>query len=152
MRWVIPSQLLLVKSLGQYQPVCHTAPQMLVSIMYHTFFHISNLHLTNLYHDILTLAGNVATFVQLEAFWKLIQKVFAQSDGAKDEWYKVTGIPFPTHSNIRWYSKYDVLEVFFKYFPDLLTVMTNGEISTHALKFCLYFLTDTLFNSYHSCC
>lgn len=44
---------------------------------------------------------------------------------AKEEWRKVTGVPFPTHSNIRWYSKYDTLETISQYFPDMLTVMTN---------------------------
>ena len=82
------------------------------------------LHLT--IYVLFITSGQQASFVMLDHFWSLVQKVFAHSDGSKEEWYKVTEIPFPTHSNIRWYSKFDVLEVFFKYFPDLLTVVTNG--------------------------
>ena len=44
---------------------------------------------------------------------------------AKDIWYKVTGIRWPTFSHIRWYSKYDVFEILGKYFPDLLIVVTE---------------------------
>jgi len=82
--------------------------------------------------------GEQASFVQLDSFWTLVQKVFSHSDNARDEWYKVTDTQFPTHSNIRWYSKYDVLKVFYDYFPDMLTVVTNvtneGISSSNAPK------------------
>ena len=44
---------------------------------------------------------------------------------AQDIWYSVTGIHWPTHSNICWYSKYDVLETLSRYFPDMLTAVIN---------------------------
>ena len=43
----------------------------------------------------------------------------------KDIWYKVTGMRWPTFSHIRWYSKYDVFKILGKYFPDLLSVVTE---------------------------
>ncbi len=67
--------------------------------------------------------GDEAHFVQLDLFWTLIQKVFSMSDAAKEEWFQVTGTHWPTYSEIRWYSKYEVLEVLFKYFPDMERVM-----------------------------
>ena len=69
--------------------------------------------------------GNQAQFVLLDLLWSYLQKVFSKSDMAKDIWYKVTGIRWPTFSHIRWYSKYDVFEILGKYFPDLLIVVTE---------------------------
>ena len=83
----------------------------------------------------------------MDAFWSLVQKVFSQSDNARDEWFKVTDTQFPTHSNIRWYSKYDVFEKIFEYFPDLLTVMTNvankGFSSKNSAKLLKMLLDET---------
>jgi plastocyanin len=70
-------------------------------------------------------AGDTASFILLELFWTYIQKVFATSQQARDEWENVVGMTWPTHSETRWFSKYDVFEKLSQVFPDLLTVMTN---------------------------
>jgi len=70
-------------------------------------------------------AGDSASFVLLELFWSYLQKIFAQSTQAQDEWFNVTGTKWPTYSETRWFSKYDVMEKLAKYFPDLLTVITG---------------------------
>ena len=70
-------------------------------------------------------AGDCASFVLLELFWTYLQKVFAQSTAAQDEWRDVTGFSWPTYSETRWFSLYEVLEKISDLFPDLLTVMTR---------------------------
>ncbi len=70
-------------------------------------------------------AGDQASFLLLELFWSYIQKVFATSQQARDEWTRHTGTAWPTHSETRWFSKYDVLEKLSALFPDLLTVVTS---------------------------
>ena len=71
------------------------------------------------------MPGEKGLFVQVDNLFNLLQKVFSQSDAARDEWKKVTGVNFPSHSDVCWYSKYVVMEVISKFFPDLLTVMTD---------------------------
>jgi len=70
-------------------------------------------------------AGDRASFVLLELFWTYLQKVFSQSTQAQDEWKDVTGFAWPTYSETRWFSLYEVLEKISDLFPDLLTVMTR---------------------------
>ena len=70
-------------------------------------------------------AGNQASFVILDLFWSIVQKVFCQSEQARDEWVTTTGISYPTYSETRWYSKYKWYEVVLPVFPDLITVARN---------------------------
>lgn len=70
-------------------------------------------------------AGDELCFVILDLFWSLLQKVFAHSDAAKTEWFSVTGQAFPSHSDICWYSQYEVYEIIFPLFPDLVTAVTR---------------------------
>jgi hypothetical protein len=70
-------------------------------------------------------AGDKAEFLLLELFWTHIQKVFATSQQARDEWTRHTCMAWPTYSETRWFSKYDVLEKLSTLFPDLLTVITS---------------------------
>ena len=84
-------------------------------------------------------AGEVAGFPLLDRFWSLLQKIFSQSQGAQDTFFEVTGMEWPTHSETRWFSKYDVLEKLSKLFPDILTIMTKvvakklSKANAHAL-------------------
>ena len=70
-------------------------------------------------------AGGCAAFILLELFWSYIQKIFSQSTQAQNDWEEVTGTAWPTYSETRWFSMYDVLEKLSKLFPDLLTVITR---------------------------
>ena len=70
-------------------------------------------------------AGEQAGFVLLDLFWTLIQKIFSQSQQAQDTWRLVTGEAWPTYSETRWYSKFEVMQKLADYFPDLLTIMTK---------------------------
>ena len=67
------------------------------------------------------------------SFLSYLQKTFGQSTQAQDEWFDVTGATWPTYSETRWFSKYDVMEKIFRLFPDILTVITRvtkKEVST----------------------
>ena len=91
-------------------------------------------------------AGKEAGFVLLDLFWSLLQKVFSNSDKAKDIWFERTNKSFPSYNEIRWYSKYEVLEVISDLFPDLITVMQSvvdaGLSKKNASKLLLLLLDE----------
>lgn len=68
-------------------------------------------------------AGDKAGFVLLTLYWKLMQKIFAQSQAAQNIWLETTGMAWPTYSETRWFSKYDVLQKISTAWGDMLTVM-----------------------------
>ena len=68
-------------------------------------------------------ARDKSTFALLEIFWKYLQAIFSQSTQAHGEWLDETGMPWPTFSETRWFSKYYVLEKIFTLFPALVTVV-----------------------------
>ena len=91
--------------------------------------------------------GNKASSLLLDLFWTYLQKVFCTSQAARDEFHKVTGMPWPTYSETRWFSKYDVLEKLSKLFPDLLAVMVEiikKKLSPKNLKKLLDMLMDPI--------
>jgi hypothetical protein len=71
-------------------------------------------------------AGAEASFILLALFWSLIQKIFSQSDKAKQNWKDVTETSWKSYSETRWYSKYEVIESISFFFPDMLTVITKN--------------------------
>ena len=58
-------------------------------------------------------AGEKANFVLLKFFWSLIQKVFSKSEKAKEIFFSVSKVKWPTHSETCWFSSYDVMAVIF---------------------------------------
>lgn len=64
-------------------------------------------------------AGKQVSFVLLELFWTYIQKIFAQSTAAQDEFTLATQTKWPTYSETRWFSKYDVVQVLSEKFDSL---------------------------------
>ena len=76
-------------------------------------------------------AGDQANFPTFATMWSLLVKVFT-SDNAKILWESTTSVAWLLHSNTCWFSKYDVVERFFKYFGDvtvLLEKMVRNNIS-----------------------
>lgn len=76
-------------------------------------------------------AGDQANFPTFATLWSHLMKVFL-SDKAKILWFRTTQCAWLLHSSTRWFSKYDVVERFFKYFGDvqaLLERMVEDNIS-----------------------
>jgi hypothetical protein len=71
-------------------------------------------------------AGDQANFPTFATMWSLLMKLFT-SDNAKVLWERTTKVAWLLHSNTRWFSKYDVVERFFKYFGDV-TVMLEKMV------------------------
>ena len=86
------------------------------------------------FSHIICNAGDKAKSILMQYFWSLLQKVFALSDIAKEEFLDVTGLTFPTYSETRWFSMYDVLEKISLFFSDLLTVLTRLTRKKYHLK------------------
>ena len=59
----------------------------------------------------------------LKAFWHKVQLSFANSERGQEIWLEVTGKSWPTHSDTRWWSMFEVLEVLMTLMPDLHTVV-----------------------------
>lgn len=90
--------------------------------------------------------GKEANFVLLDLFWSLLLKVFANSNKAKNLWKDRTGKNFPSHNEIRWYSKYEVLEELAKKFQFLMSTVQaavdEGVSKKNAAKLLLLLLDE----------
>lgn len=70
-------------------------------------------------------AGKQAGFPTLKKFWTLLQKIFANSESAKEVYREVTGSAWVEYSDTRWYSEHEVYQSLYTNFQFLETIFSR---------------------------
>lgn len=99
-----------------------------ISVLYNNFLDVGCLS-----HTLDLVGKNMKTPV-LDKFFKSWVQLFSHSPKTRLIWRTQTGLPVPSYSPTRWWSRFEVIKHLFKAFGDVATFLQNGDLPPSAKK------------------